>query len=254
MPPTHAFLTRPATESEELSALLEPLGLVSVIQPAFDFEALSAKDEQPELMASLVSARTAPLMIFTSTRAVRFGLEQLPPELVSRARIAAIGPATSNALAAAGITVNVRPAAGFTSEALLSTLSARAMGSGPQSRSAVILAAPGGRNKMEQGLAELGWNVDKLLVYRRLNAELNKPALQKLHQASSVISIWTSGNAMQSLSQRLPPATWFKICQGDWLVISDRLERLARAYEPASIHRSSGPGNYDLFTEVRGLM
>jgi uroporphyrinogen-III synthase len=93
-----------------------------------------------------------------------------------------------------------------------------------------------------------------LMVYRRESAALDKQELQKLQEADSVLSIWTSANAMQSLSQRLPPAAWFKLCQGEWLVISDRLKRLARAYGPAAIHLSSGPGNHELSSAVRGLV
>ena len=121
-------------------------------------------------------------------------------------------------------------------------------------RSAVILAAPGGRQKMEQGLDSLGWSVDKLMVYQREAAPLDKQELGKLQQADSVLSIWTSANAMQALSQRMPPAMWFKLCQGEWLVISERLKRLARAYGPTEVHIAHGPGNYDLFTAVKALV
>jgi hypothetical protein len=59
---------------------------------------------------------------------------------------------------------------------------------------------------------------------------------------------------MKFLSQRLPPAVWFRLCQGEWLVISNRLKRLARAFGPNEIHLSPGPGNSDLFTAIRGLI
>ena len=121
-------------------------------------------------------------------------------------------------------------------------------------KSAVILAAPGGRRKMEEGLAGSDWMVQKLEVYRRLSADLNKIELSKLGEAEGVLSIWTSANALRSMAQRLPPATWFKICQGEWLVISERLKRLARAYGPSEIHLSSGPRNYDLHSAVKALM
>ena len=40
---SHVFITRPQPESEELSALLTPLGLQCVIQPAFTYAPLAAK-------------------------------------------------------------------------------------------------------------------------------------------------------------------------------------------------------------------
>ena len=79
-------------------------------------------------------------------------------------------------------------------------------------------------------------------------------ALDRLERANGILSVWTSANAMNALSQRLPPATWFRVCQGDWLVISDRLRRLARAYGPPRIHLAGGPGNDAIVTAVRALL
>jgi len=59
---------------------------------------------------------------------------------------------------------------------------------------------------------------------------------------------------MNALSQRLPPAAWFRICRGEWLVISERLRRLARAYGPSEIHLAGGPGNVALLASIRGLL
>ena len=91
------------------------------------------------------------------------------------------------------------------------------------------------------------------MVYKPEPAELDRQALKTLVDASGVLSVWTSANAMKALSQRLPPATWFQLCQGDWLVISERLKRLARAYGPERIHLAQGPGNGDLLSAIRGL-
>jgi hypothetical protein len=92
------------------------------------------------------------------------------------------------------------------------------------------------------------------MVYKPEPAELDKQALKALRDASGVLSAWTSANAIKALSQRLPPATWFQLCQGDWLVISQRLKLLARAYGPERIHLAQGPGNADLLSAIRGLV
>ena len=251
---SHVFVARPGRESVELADMLAPLDLRVVIQPAFEFEALEAASRQPDLMTALTSETPGRLLIFTSTRAVEFGLPQLPDGVIERSKIAAIGPATSLALKAAGVTVDVRPRSGFTSEALLQMLTDDSPGLVCVNRSAVILAAPGGRKKMEEGLAKLGWSVEKLMVYERKSAPLNREELGKLQNADSVLSVWTSANAMRALAQRLPPAVWFKLCQGEWVVISERLKRLAWAYGPAEVHLAPGPGNYDLFTAVKTLI
>jgi uroporphyrinogen-III synthase len=234
--------------------MLAPLGLQVVVQSAFDFRQRDIASEQPQVLAELESDNVPHLLIFTSPRAVKFSLAQLPHELLKKQKIAAIGPSTANALSAAGVFVNVRPASGFTSEALLDSLEKDASGFISPQKSAVILAAPGGRRKMEEGLVGLDWTVQTLMVYKRENAELDKQALESLKGAGSILSVWTSGNAMKSLSQRLQPATWFQICGGEWLVISGRLKRLARAYAPTHIHLSPGPTNSELFRAIRAAV
>jgi uroporphyrinogen-III synthase len=251
---SHVLVTRPRQEAEELAAMLTPLGLQVVLQPAFEFRKREAASEQPRVLAALERDKASRLLIFTSTRAVKFGLAQLPRDLVQRQKIAAIGPATCKALKAAGVQLNVHSSSGFTSEALLDTLEKNPIDTLAPDKSAIILAAPGGRRMMEDELTRLGWAVETLMVYSRDNADLDKQALARLSEAEGIFSVWTSGNAMKALSQRLPPATWFQICQGEWLVISERLKRLARAYGPAVIHLSPGPGNSDILGGIRAAM
>ncbi len=234
--------------------MLAPLGLQVVVQSAFDFRQRDVASDQPEVLADLEGDNAPRLLIFTSPRAVKFGLAQLPHELIKKQKIAAIGPSTANALSAAGVFVNVRPASGFTSEALLDSLEKDSSGFISPQKSAVILAAPGGRTKMEDRLVKLDWTVQTLMVYSRENAELDKQALESLKGARNILSVWTSGNAIKALSQRLQPATWFQICGGEWLVISGRLKRLARAYGPTQVHLSPGPTNSELFRAIRATM
>lgn len=235
----------------QLAAMLEPLGLRVIVQPAFEFRKSDIAAVQPALLAELEADTGSPLLIFTSPRAVTFGLPQLPAGLPGKCQIAAIGPATSQALEEAGIRVNVRPQSGFTSEDLLETLEQGPVIS-PQ-RSAYILAAPGGRRKMEESLVSRGWNVRVLMVYERENAWIDTQQFEQLKVARGILSVWTSANAMQSLSKRLPSASWLQLCLGEWLVISDRLRRMARAYAPAAIHLSAGPANSDIFSAIRGM-
>lgn len=237
--------------------MVVPLGLDSVIQPAFDYLALDLRAEDPVAFGMSEQAGAADLFVFTSTRAVTYGLPQLSRDRLLRARVAAIGPSTAAALAAAGISVGVAPGPGFTSEALLETLGAasQTLTESQQAQGrAFIVAAPGGRKALADGLNRAGWRTVYLMVYRSVPAELDRAALAQLDDASGILSVWTSGNAMKSLAQRLPPAVWFRLCRGEWLVISDRLERLARAYGPAAIHLSSGPDNGSILSAIRALL
>ncbi len=250
---THVFISRPRQQAEELAAMVEGLGLQAVIQPAFSYFPVDARASQGEVFDEMDRAGTAALLIFTSPRSVTHGLSQLPASLLWNARVAAIGPATARALSEAGVRVGVTPARGYTSEALLDALSVEDTSKVAGGPFAFIIAAAGGREKLSESLDENGWRVRLLRVYRPEPAELDKPALKELSEASGILSVWTSANAMKALSQRLPPAVWFQLCQGDWLVISERLRRLARAYGPERIHLATGPGNADLLSAVRNL-
>jgi len=250
---SHVLISRPLHEAEELEAMIAPLGLVAVVQPAFDYQPLDARSDDPEAFDALEDARPSDLLVFTSPRAVAMGLPQIPREVVWRARVAAIGPATARALESGGLRVDVQARGGYTSEALLETL-AREAAVARDGRAAYIVAAPGGREALAEGLNRLGWRTRFIMVYKAQPAELDRDVLATLADADGLISVWTSGNAMTSLSQRLPPATWFQICQGDWLVISERLRRLARAYGPFHVHLAGGPGNGAILAALRALL
>jgi len=249
---THALITRPQPQGDELAALLAPLGIECVAQPAFEYVPVDASAGQPDACAALKTAGPDDLVLFTSPRAVSHGLPQIPAASLGRARVGALGPATAQALQAAGIRVSLRAAQGYTSEALLETLSGESVPA--TGSSAFIIAAPGGRTTLAESLEAQGRAVHTLMVYRAEPAMIDRAALDRLESAEGTLSIWTSANAMNALSQRLPPAAWFRICQGDWLVISDRLRRLARAYGPPRIHLAGGPGNDAIVIAVRALL
>ncbi|MBT8056466.1 MAG: uroporphyrinogen-III synthase [Xanthomonadales bacterium] len=251
MKASHAFLTRPRDESTALAARIEPLGLEAVIQPAFRFVPVDAGAEQPEDTEALAGAGSRDLLLFTSPRAVEHGLPQVSRDALSRLRIAAIGPATARALARSGVRTSLQAASGYTSEDLLQTLGQELKQD--SGGSAFILAAPRGRIALAEGLEKMGLAVRTLMVYRAEAEPLDREALSRLDSARDVLSVWTSANAMRALAQRLPPATWFRICQGEWLVISDRLARLARAYGPSDVHLATGPGNDALVSSIRNL-
>jgi uroporphyrinogen-III synthase len=92
------------------------------------------------------------LLVFTSTRAVQFALQQLPLPLLRSCRLAAIGPATAAALQDAGLEEVLLPETGYRSEDLLQTLEARNV----PSRQAWIVAAAGGRQTLLEGLRQRG--------------------------------------------------------------------------------------------------
>jgi len=248
---SHALLTRPLEQSLELRKMLSSLELDVVVQPAFEFISVDARSAQPDDFAALESAGSRDLIVFTSPRAVRFVLEQIPADIPARARVAAIGPATAQCLAEAGVRVGIRAQGGYTSEDLLAEIDRELRPAGSR---AFILVAPGGRRTLAKGLGERGCDVRLVDVYASQPSLLDRDALARLESADKVLSVWTSGNTMKALSHRLSPAAWFRVCQGEWLVISDRLVRLARAFGPSGIHRAQGPDNAAIASAIRNIV
>lgn len=242
------LITRPRPEAERLAGLLASVGVDSIIQPAREFSKRSLGSSE---VRDLNALREPLLLIFTSPRSVDFGLPQLPPALVAGAKIAAIGPATARALAAAGKRVDFEPEDGFTSEDLLETLAAQPA---PTGGVALLVCAPGGREVLLERLGECGWAARPLWVYERKSADIDPGTRQAIEDADSLLTVFTSDDAMNTLAHRLPPSAWYAVCRGEWLVISDRLRRLARAFGPAAVHVASGPRNADLATAIRSLI
>jgi len=154
---THVFISRPRKEAEELAEMLVPLGLQPVAQPAFNFFSLDARSSQNEIINEMSLAGPDSLLIFTSPRSVAHGLSQLPDNILYQARVAAIGPATAKALGDSGIRVNVTPPRGYTSEALLEFIADESSMSTAVQPFAFIIAAPGGRQKLLEGLKARNW-------------------------------------------------------------------------------------------------
>lgn len=244
---TQVLITRPRADAEQLAGLLAAMGIEAIVQPARKFRARTVGSAE---LSGLTGLAPPVLIVFTSPRAVEFGLPQLPAALLASARLAAVGPATAHALSAAGKPPDIQPASGYSSEALLEALAA---GPGGEGESALVMSAPGGRELLAEKLAELGWAARPLWVYERRAAGIRPEAVDAIESAGRLLTVFTSADAMDSLSQRLRPSAWFAICRGEWLVISERLQRHARAFGPAAVHVAGGPRNTDLATAIRSM-
>ncbi len=235
---THLLITRPEAESEQLADLLaEPLagaGLQAIVLPAYRFEATHPGFD----FASAWTSGKRSLAVFTSRRAVVFGLRQLPAGFLDGVQVAAIGPTTANELDRAGHGVSVLPESGYTSEDLL-----RHPDLAQNPGDVLIFAAPGGRDLLRAGLEKNGWKVRMAMVYRRVDLEPGEAVVSELEASRGVLSVWTSANAMKVLHGRLPEAVWRKICEGHCVTISERLERELRSLGAGDVSVTDGPGN-----------
>jgi uroporphyrinogen-III synthase len=242
------LITRPQAEAENLAAQLGDLGLSIVIQPAHEFAAVQVSTAVLADLQQATHSGLAPLLVFTSTRAVHFALQQLPLECLSACQLAAIGPATALALQQAGFEDVIQPENGYTSEDLLRTLDRSSV----RARQGWIVAAEGGREALLRGLQQRGVAAGKMLVYKRGPAPITGSTSGQLDQSKRILSVWTSADAIKQLAQGLSATAWQRVCAGHWLVVSQRLAGVA-AELAADVSVSAGPGNADLAGSVRQL-
>jgi len=247
------LVTRPQPEAADLAGRLNIPGLRVVLQPAFEFSQAAIDPAALEALQAEAEKAPAPLLVFTSTRAVHFALQQLSVALLSRCQLAAIGSATAAALQQAGLPNLIQPLTGYRSEDLLQTLDKLASERELQASGAWIVAAAGGREALLEGLQQRGLDSRMLLVYRRQAAATTPECRQKLQQSHRVLSVWTSAGAMQQLSSELEGPVWNRVCAGEWLVVSDRLAGIAANYHPAAMHLSAGPGNVELAAAIEQI-
>ncbi|HEV2750504.1 MAG TPA: uroporphyrinogen-III synthase [Gemmatimonadales bacterium] len=161
-------MTRAREQAGELMRELEALGADVVSAPTIRIEAL--QDQEP-LRRALTRLAQYRWVVFTSQNAVQVVCDRLETwglslrDFTGR-RIAAIGPATAEALAARGIRVDVLPQ-GYVAESLV-----EALASDEDLRGARVLIprAEAARDALPEGLESRGAVVDVIPVYRTLPA------------------------------------------------------------------------------------
>lgn len=245
MNPSHVLITRPEPQSAELAKMLDDTGLRIIQWPVFRF-----RPGFPGIDFHLVWPNAhRRLAVFCSTRAVEFGLRQLPAGFLDGVEIAAIGPATARQLERAGHPPTIVPDEGFDSESLLSH---DALGGHPGS--ALIFAAPGGRQKLYESLLQRDWKVQFAHVYRSEAVAPAAEILQEITSSEGIVSIWTSANALQEAARQLGPRAWARVCAGDFVVISERIGELAEAFAGGSVVVAASPANADIAAAVSELL
>ena len=243
---THILITRPLEASSQLADQLNLPGMRPVIMPLYDF----ASHNPGFLVEDAFGVQEGrKLAVFTSPRAVQFGLEHIPTGQLAQLEFAAIGAATRTLLEQNNIDVQIRPGSGFTSEDLLK---ATELTTNPGS--AVIFCAPGGREKLAKGLQELGWEVSMAMVYQRQPLRPTQDQVDAIADADSLISVWTSISAVDLAMEYLPSAVWRKILRAPALVISARIQHHLQQAGATHVTLSEGPGNIELLRSVKAVV
>ena len=200
------LVTRTAHQARELCEHIEACGgralpyAVLEIAPPTDtavFAALAARLE------------VADIAIFVSTNAVNAVREHLPQGLPGALRIAAVGGSTAASLARQGVQVDLVPAEGSSSEALLALPGLQELAG----QHVLVLKGEGGRTLIEKTLTERGANVSAAPLYRRRCAAADgtrldgwREVLQILTAASneSVDCLYHTAAAVRPWIMQLP--------------------------------------------------
>ena len=238
---SHALASRPEPQQSELVEALASLGLEVISLPVLRFEAGRTE-------SNLWARAGGALLIFTSPRAVHFGLAALGGGIPDGARAAAIGPATHAELERHGIASQQASGSRHDSEALLATLDEATPGR------ALIFAAPGGRKALEHGLTERGWEVSVEPVYRRVLLPPDPVEAERLADAEGVLSLWTSATAMNQVLEGLSTRLLTPVLRGTAIVVSERLAKLARERGFGVVIVAAGASNPALLATARACL
>lgn len=170
-------VTRAREQAGDLVRALEALGAAVVCAPTIRIEPL--RDLAP-LRDALTRIAAYSWIVFTSQNTVHIVCDALvgwghSPRDLATTHVAAIGPATKEALAARGVRVDVLPD-GYVAESLVAALAAR----GPLRGARVLLPrAETARDALPDGLRARGATVDVIPVYRTVPELGDGPALAR---------------------------------------------------------------------------
>ncbi len=179
-------VTRAESQAPEFTALLAGLGAIVVETALIRIE--PPADPAP-VRAAIAALATFEWVVFTSTNGVeRFAAEMerqgTPREALASRRLAAIGPATAESLAARGWKAEVVPPE-FRAESLGDALAA----AGVTGKKVLLARAEETREALDRSLAAAGALVTAVSVYRTVATDSTGAALIRELSSGSVAAI-----------------------------------------------------------------
>ena len=192
---TSVLVTRPRFQAGELVTAIEAAGGTAFCFPVID---IAAVDSNVVAAAAAELARPD-ITVFVSRNAVEYGLEY-----TGGGKIAAIGPATSAAVEAAGHIVDIQSPDGFDSEHLLAEPALQSV----EDRVVRIIRGNGGRELLATELRARGATVEYLAVYERRLPDVSPEMLAELEsrwrQGDFAAVIVMSVQSLVNLAELLP--------------------------------------------------
>jgi uroporphyrinogen-III synthase len=188
-------VTRPAGQAASLARLLVERGAVPIACPAIQ---IAPMPSHAALDAALARLATYDWVVFTSANGVRAVWERLSPEqseTLAGRRVAAIGPATAQALARHGVTPAFVPAE-YVAEAIVPGLGE------VRGQRVLLPRAELAREALAQQLSALGADVHEIAAYRTVPAQPGAAALAELRAGVDAVT-FTSSSTVAFFSRLL---------------------------------------------------
>ncbi|WP_341502421.1 uroporphyrinogen-III C-methyltransferase [Gallaecimonas sp. GXIMD4217] len=204
------LVTRPEPQASRLAEALTQAGFTSLVQPLLAIEALAPVTELPK----------ADWLIAVSVHAVA----RLPRPLPADLKYGAVGEATAQALREAGAP-EVLVAEPPTSEGLLALPELQELAG----QKVLLAKGEGGRELIQQQLADRGAEVEPLVLYRRRPLSLPEYCAARWRQAGVDRLLLTSGSLMAALLAAVPDKEQHWLKSLPVLVPSKRLADQAKA-------------------------
>jgi uroporphyrinogen-III synthase len=243
----HILVTRPSHQAENLSRLIDERGGVAVRFPTL---AIVALDDSCTIQNTLAHLDRYQWLVFISANAVTMHGYYSDGGKIDRfksVRIAAIGKATAQALALAGLPVDLVPESGYNSEALLAMPQMQLM----KGQSCLIVRGEGGREELATTLRNRGANVEYLDVYKRIIPRVDSSQLSLLlvQDKLDVITV-TSGEALQNLLIMLEEKYHQRLFEVPLVVVSNRIRQIAADMGFKRIAVASSPSDAAILETV----
>lgn len=215
------LVTRPKRQAQTLCRLIEQAGGVPLCFPVLEILPSRKMPDTARLFQRLDNFHW---IIFISANAVSFAANLFARPLPETLRVAAIGQATSKALAEWSIKVDLTPKPPFNAEALLASPKMQQM----KDQRCLIVRGEGGRELLAETLKARGAKVSYAEVYRRGKPDADGAALIEdcQRQGLDVITI-TSREALHNLLAMLDSGYHRWVKQIPLVAISGRIQQEA---------------------------
>jgi len=191
-------VTRPARQSAGIATALRELGAHVV-----EFPSIHIVPVPQQATDTAIVVDDFDWVIYTSVNAVSFAGRRIGAP--ARAQVAAIGPATAQALVRAGIRVAAQPQRSADSEGLL----ALPVFAAPGGLRILIVRGAGGRDVLKNELAQRGASVEVLELYRRAPETPTPAAMAELARvlaSGQVVIAVSSVDVLRALVGMVPAA------------------------------------------------